>query len=83
MKNKFKNQVIMIGDPKEEERPIELTHCFIFNRGWTLSNGSFLMEKCEQIVYLGHDKMDGDMFAIYTNDGAIEICKGFLNSGKY
>ena len=84
MKTELKNKVIMIGDPQDvEEKPIQLTH-YLSTSDWQPTDGSNFIQNCEQIVYMGHDKLDGDMFAVYMVDNSIiEICKGHLNSGKY
>jgi hypothetical protein len=36
-----------------------------------------------RVVYLGKCSHDGDMFAIYTKNGQIQIVRGELNDGVY
>ena len=72
----------MIGEePKEESKGVEFTHVLGTITGWIVCNKqpSFY----HRIVYLGHCKQDGDMFAAYINDGYVNIYKGNLNNGTY
>lgn len=69
--------------PKQEAKPIELTHRK--KRGWTSINEGHsrsYLNSAKKVVYLGKCEEDGDMFALYVN-GFIMIFKGRLNSGKY
>lgn len=77
--------VVTIPDTKttQKEIPLELTHRKM--EGWRAVNPNLISKKlkhCKKVVYLGHCKQDGDMFAVYYGE-FIEIWKGNLNSGKY
>jgi hypothetical protein len=51
-------------------------------KGWkpiTDENQKAIFENTTKIVYLGNCDHDGDMFAVYTKDGYIEIFKGEIN----
>lgn len=75
-------EVIRIQDEKvQDEKPVEFTHYLHGNDGWQ-SSFHFLPNIFDKIVYLGECAEDGDIFAAYLN-GAINIYKGHLNSGKY
>ena len=75
-------EVIIMQDYKAiEERPVEFTHYLDGNSGWLKK--SEIDQGAEKVVYLGRCGFDGDMFAVYYDNGAISIFKGHLNSGKY
>lgn len=86
MKN-MKNEVIRIPgiEDNNEEKPLELTHIvsssIIHADTWGEFDRSDIKEY-DKIVYLGHCKVDGDLFAGYS-DGIIDLFRGNLNSGKY
>ena len=65
----------------ENDKPVEFTHHQSSDMGWKSTN--VIPKEFNKIVYLGKCSHDGHMFACYRNNGAILICKGHLNSGKY
>jgi hypothetical protein len=76
-------QVIYIQEPECRKEKLVLTHRK-GSSGWEkVENTSFLFSNVSKIVYLGHCRQDGDMFAVNTTTGYIIIYKGYLNSGKY
>lgn len=77
----MKNVIHLPKETAQEENiiPVQLTHVK-GNKGWSMTSGQY--GPVDKIVYLGHCKEDGDMFALYRN-GYIHFYKGMLNSGKY
>ncbi len=72
-------QVIRLEE--EKKKPIEFTHYQTFN-GWQVCNFKDVY-KVEKIRHLGKCVVDGDIFAVYNEDGSIDICRGHLNDGVY
>lgn len=64
----------------ENNKPVEFTH-YHSASGWY--NTFDKPNEFTKVVYLGKCNYDGDMFACYRDNGAIVICRGHLNSGKY
>ena len=78
-------QVIMIPSLTEakEEKPVEFTHITHPKEGWRLTSHKPTDDDVINVFYIGKCVVDGDMFAVTSNDRMIRIYKGHLNSGKY
>lgn len=70
-----------ISGEKKEEKGIEFTHYLSGNSGWRTAHNK--PNEYDQIIYLGNDVSEGDMFAAYDTINSILIYKGHLNNETY
>jgi len=73
-------EVIRINEEEKKVKPVEFTHYLDESRGWEKTSDN--PDQDDEVIYLGCDIKDGDMFAV-KGQGYIIIYKGHLNSGKY
>ena len=60
---------------KTKTKETVFTHQFDVGKGWI--DAELEPSDFKEVKYLGHCKIDGDMFACYNIDGIIDILKGF------
>ena len=65
---------VSVNDAQIEEKETVFTHELDGYSGYIENN--LKVTYFEKVVYLGNCSLDGDMFACYTEHGAIAIFKG-------